>query len=339
MNRNLRTLDRPWFHWTMAGLCTLLVAGAYLDAWAHNHLRATLETFFTPWHALLYSSMAMTTAFLVLSAAWTGARPWEWGRALPDGYALSLAGCLAFGVGGVLDLAWHTVFGIERSFQALISPTHLVLMGSAALIVSGPLRWAWRHQRPRAGWPVVVSATLLLALLNFFGQFDHPFTSQWAAAPRPALPAALAEELGVLGVILQTALSMTVALLLVRRFKLPPGSLTVLLGVTALLVTFIRAFDPIFLVAVIGGVVGDVLLLALRPSAERPVRARVLAAVVPVVIYALYFAALSASDGIWWPVPLWTGSIVLAGVTGWLVGLVVFPARSTTPTAAREILA
>src|SRR5438093_5028192 len=106
MSRNLRKLDRPWFHRTMAALCTLIVAGAYLDAWAHNHLRGTLETFFTPWHALLYSSMAVTTAFLVLSAAWTGARPWEWGRALPDGYALSLAGCLAFGVGGVLDMAW-----------------------------------------------------------------------------------------------------------------------------------------------------------------------------------------------------------------------------------------
>ena len=126
----------------MVALCSLIVAGAYVDAWAHNHLAGALETFFTPWHALLYSSLALTTAFLVLCAAWTGSRPWEWRRALPDGYALSLAGCLAFGVGGVLDMAWHLVFGIERSFQALISPTHLILMESGALIVSGPLRAA-----------------------------------------------------------------------------------------------------------------------------------------------------------------------------------------------------
>src|SRR5947208_948215 len=141
MNPSSRTLDRPWFHWTMAGLCTLLVCGAYVDAWAHNHLSSTLETFFTPWHTLLYSSMAVLTAFLVVCAAWTGARPWEWGRALPTGYAPSLVGCLAFGLGGLLDLSWHLIFGIERSFQALISPTHLILMGSAALIVTGPLRW------------------------------------------------------------------------------------------------------------------------------------------------------------------------------------------------------
>jgi len=299
MDRNLRKLDRPWFHRTMAGLSALLVAGAYLDAWAHNHLGSTLETFFTPWHALLYSSMAMITAFLVLSAAWTDARPWEWRRALPDAYALSLAGCFAFGVGGVLNMAWHLVFGIERSFQALISPTHLVLMGSGALIVSGPLRAAWRRSGSQAGWLPVVSGTLLLAMLTFFGQFDHPFTSQWVAAPQPAVPPEMAEELGVLGVIFHTVVSMTVALLLIRRFKLPPGSLTVLFGATALAVTFIRAFDPIFLIGVTGGVAGDVLLVALRPSADRPLQARVLAVIVPVVVYALYFGALEMYDGIW----------------------------------------
>jgi hypothetical protein len=321
----------------MGGLCTLLVGGAYVDAWAHNHLGSTLETFFTPWHGLLYSSMAAITAFLVLSAAWTGARPWEWGRALPGGYALSLAGCFAFGVGGILDLTWHLIFGIERSFQALISPTHLILMGSSALIVSGPLRWAWRSQRRRAGWPVVVSATLLLAMLTFFGQFDHPFTSQWAAAPQPAVPTAMAEELGILGVIFHTALSMTVVLLLIRRFELPRGSLTVILGSTSLLVTFIHSFDPIFLMGVIGGFVGDVLLATLRPSAARPVRVRVLASVVPVVIYALYFRALFVSDGVWWPVHLWTGAIVLAGATGWLVSLVVIPARAAAPAVVEGL--
>lgn len=337
MNQKLRTLDRPWFHWTMAGLSTLLVAGAYIDAWAHNHLSSTLETFFTPWHALLYTSMAMLTAYLVFSAAWTGARPRDWGRALPDGYALSLVGCFAFGVGGVLDMAWHLIFGVERSFQALISPTHLILMGSGALIVSGPLRAAWRRPGSQAGWPAVISATLLLAMFAFFTQFDHPFTSQWAAAPPPAVPPEMAEELGILGVIVQTALSMTVVLFLIRRFKLPPGTLTVVLGLTSLLVTFIRAFDPIFVIAVIGGVVGDVLLLALRPSAQRPQQARILATVVPVVIYALYFRALFVADGVWWPIHLWAGAIALAGLTGWLVGLVVMPARSAAPVTVVEV--
>jgi hypothetical protein len=138
-------------------------------------------------------------------------------------------------------------------------------------------------------------------------------------------------------VIFHTALSMTVALFLIRRFRLPLGSLTVLLGVTSLLVTFIHAVDPIFLIGAIGGVVGDVLLLTLRPSALRPLRARVLAVVVPVVIYALYFGALFTHDGVWWPVHLWTGAIVLAGVTGWLVSLVVMPSRHAAAAVVEEV--
>ena len=111
----------PRFEWSMTALAGAVVTGAYVDVWAHNHLASTLETFFTPWHALLYGSFAATTAFLVLAAAWTGARPLDWGRALPDGYATSLLGCLLFGVAGLLDMTWHLRFGIERSFEALIS--------------------------------------------------------------------------------------------------------------------------------------------------------------------------------------------------------------------------
>ena len=82
--------------------------------------------------------------------------------------------------------------------------------------------------------------------------------------------------------------------------------------------------------------VGDVLLLTLRPSARRLQQARILTTVVPVVIYALYFRALFVADGVWWPVPLWTGAIALAGLTGWLVGLVVLPTRSCAVVAAAE---
>src|SRR5215472_1816202 len=93
--RLVRTLGAsPRFEWTMVALSAAVAAGAHLDSWAHGHVASTLETFFTPWHALLYASLAATTAFLVLSAAWTGARPRSWFSALPDGYALSLLGCI-----------------------------------------------------------------------------------------------------------------------------------------------------------------------------------------------------------------------------------------------------
>lgn len=313
------------FDWAMVGLSAAVAAGAHLDSWAHGHVAATLETFFTPWHALLYASIAATTGFLVVRAAWTGARPWDWGSALPDGYALSLLGCVLFGVAGVLDMTWHLTFGIERSFQALISPTHLMLMVSGGLIVSGPLRAAWRRPGRSIGWPAIASATLTLTLITFFGQFDHPFTSQWAALPHPSISNESAEELGILGLILHTGMLMAVILLLVRRFDLPAGSLTFLMGVNAVFVTMIKGADPVILIGVVGGVVADMLLLTLQPSASRSAQLRTFAFLVPAVLYALYFAALIRVDGVWWPVHLWAGAPLVAGLTGLLVSLLVVP--------------
>ena len=316
----------PRFEWAAVGLAAAVVAGAHVDSWAHGHIASTLETFFTPWHALLYGSFAATTAFLVLCAAWTGASPWAWPRALPDGYGLSLIGCLLFGIGGVLDMTWHLTFGIEVGFQALISPTHLILMASGFLIVSGPLRAAWRRRGRAIGWPAVASATLTLTMLTFFGQFDHPFTSQWSAMPWPtSVPAQPAEELGILGVIFQSALLMGIVLLLVRRFDLPPGSLTFLMGVNAVFVTLINGPDLIILVGVLGGVAADVAYALLRPSPSRLMRLRVFAFVVPAALYGLYFLGLIRADGVWWPVHLWAGAPVVAGLAGLLLSVLAVP--------------
>src|SRR5919204_4826761 len=48
----------------MAALCAWFQFGAYLDAWAHVH-RPDLETFFTPWHAVLYSGFLAVAAVTV----------------------------------------------------------------------------------------------------------------------------------------------------------------------------------------------------------------------------------------------------------------------------------
>lgn len=319
----------------MVGFGAAIAGGAHLDSWAHGHIAATLETFFTPWHALLYASLAATTAFLVVRAAWTGARPWHWARALPDGYSLALVGCVLFGVLGVLDMTWHLTFGIERSFQALISPTHLGLMFSAGLIVSGPLVAAWRRPGRRVGWSAVASATLTLSLLTFFFQFDSPYTSQWSAVPQPTdLPAESAEELGILGIIVYAASLMGVMLSLVRRFDLPLGSLTFLTGVNAAFVTMIHGADLIIVVGVFGGLVADALLVLLRPSPARLRQLRAFAFLVPALTFALYFFGLIRVDGVWWPVHLWAGAPLVAGLTGWVVSLVAVPPSTPAETAA-----
>jgi hypothetical protein len=167
----------------------------------------------------------------------------------------------------------------------------------------------------------------VLTALTFFTQFDHPFTSQWSILPEPgpSFDPRLAEQLGMLGVIVQAALLMGVVLLLVRRFTLPFGSLTLLMGVNATFVTLIHEADPIILIGVLGGLAADVLYALLRPSPARLGQVRLFAFLVPLVLYALYFAGLIQADGLWWPVHLWAGAPVIAGLAGWIVSLAVLP--------------
>jgi hypothetical protein len=319
--------------WVLTGLCAWVVGGAYLDVWAHSHLRL-LESFLTPWHAVLYSGMLATTAALLVVRRRQRAAgiPWE----PTSGYGLSLMGCALFVVSGAADAAWHTILGVETGLRGLISPPHILLTVSAGLVVSGPLRIAWRRDGERAPWPAVISAALVLSALTFLTQFDHPLSNLWAAGTAP--PAVLglpqdAMELGVLGVLVQGGLFVGLVLVLLSRFRLPPGSLTVILGINGFLVTAVDDPSAKALVAVVMGLAGDLLLLLLSPSTTRPWRLRVFAALWPATAFALYFLWVLATWGIWWPVHLWTGTVLMAGAAGWLLSHLLVPAGHA---AARE---
>src|SRR5439155_23436000 len=120
----------------------------------------------------------------------------------------------------------------EQSFSALTSPTHLILMAAAALIVSGGLRSSWARGGVRAGYAAVLSATMLVSTFAFWAQFDHPFTSQWAAGrSAPGAFSGVGEQLGILAIVLHTAFVSGVVLSMVRREQLPVVALTLRFGV------------------------------------------------------------------------------------------------------------
>lgn len=173
------------FEWLMGVLAIALISGLNLDIWAHAHGRVD-QSFFTPWHAVLYGSMALNGIVLGIVAARNVLyHRYPLRRSLPAGYGLSLIGVIVFAIGGGLDLLWHTLFGIEEDIQALLSPTHLLLAVSAALILTGPIRSAAirlrREQRP--SWathgPLVLSIAATLTLLGFFTQYAHPLYSEY----------------------------------------------------------------------------------------------------------------------------------------------------------------
>src|SRR2546427_10526047 len=94
------------FDWAMAILSTVLLGGLYLDLWAHAHGR-TDNTFFTPWHAVLYAAMAVVGIFLGAPALRARQRGAAWRQTPPPGYGLSRIGVGLFAGGGGADLIWH----------------------------------------------------------------------------------------------------------------------------------------------------------------------------------------------------------------------------------------
>ncbi|MBB5233218.1 hypothetical protein [Deinococcus budaensis] len=308
------------------GLTWWLTAGIFVDGWAHNRYGESLETFFTPWHALFYSGFLAAAAWVVW-LAWTGWRSGQRGpAALPEGYALAALGIPVFALGGLGDLTWHTVFGIEVGIEALLSPTHLLLFAGAACLASAPLVSAWRTPTPRAApagvaWPAVFAMTSLLSLVSFM----HMYLWGLLAAPQGL---GYVQTRGELGSILLTALILAApVLLLLRRFRLPFGAVTLMYGLNTGLMTLMLVPGewrvPALLLA--SGLVADALLLLLNPSPARPWALRAFAFLLPLVVWGPYLGGLTGLGLSNLSLELWLGVAVMAGLGGVALSALVVP--------------
>ncbi|GIG56641.1 hypothetical protein Lfu02_10130 [Longispora fulva] len=322
----------PLLDWAGAALAAWLVGGACIDAWAHWHI-PELESFFTPWHAILYSGMFVNILFVgvLFLRGRTAGGPLR--AAFPPGYGLTAVGCLVFLLAGQGDMAWHTFFGIERNTEALLSPTHLGLMVGATLVAAGPWRAARLRGDGRGDHPAALSAGLVLAMLWFFLQFDLPYTAHWAAGTVRGVDRAV--QLGVLGVLVATVTMVGVVLLFLRDLRPPPGLVTIVTGVPTLFVVgFSGQADPLVtdVAALTAAVLADVVLAA-GPR-------RLFAVAFPVMVWAAYFGGLAVTEGVAWSVHVWAGCVVVAGLIGWamsqLVPAAAPVARSVPLTDAPE---
>jgi hypothetical protein len=253
------------------------------------------------------------------------------------GAALGLA---VFGVGGLVDLAWHQIFGIEIAVDALVSPSHLPLGTGGLLILTSGLRA--NHVLSRAGaaspsaWslPAVLSLTLATALVAFFLLYVSPFpipppVETFVPTPE-GTPGHTQAELPViagLGAYLVSTILVTVPFLLMlrRRAGLPWGGMTLLVGIIAVLSVAVLDFPPVALAGALGATVGaavaDLGLDRLRRLADRRFMPSVLAAGVVVLVWSGQLTGLALADALRWPVSLWSGVVVLAGFAAAALGM------------------
>ncbi len=234
--------DNIRLDWVMALISCAIVFGLYIDGWAHNHGRVD-DSFFTPWHALLYGAVGLSGLVLILNHFRNVSQGFRWSRALPAGYALSLIGFFAFGAGGVVDMLWHEAFGFEEGIEALISPSHLFLALTGLLIMTGPIRALWRRDSD-GSWgnlaPAILCFICITSVFTFFNAFAPIGGDMIILTGARPEPHSLHDVAGITPFIIQSNILLGAALFMSRRWRLPFGAITLLYLVNSLLMTWYR---------------------------------------------------------------------------------------------------
>ena len=313
------------FEWLVVLSSLWIFTGLYLDGWAHNNIPEQIDSFFTPWHLVLYSGYAATTAILGAQYIINVRKGYSLVRALPSAYMTSLLGAVIFAIAGNLDFVWHWLFGFEENVEALVSPSHLSLAVGGVMMMSGPLRAAWQtpdSQRNTIPLSALLSLFIIIGVFTFFTQFSNAFShpQEFAGYP-PTWDTYFWDVTLISYILIPTMILMSAMIMVIFRWKLPFGSLTFLLAGNSTLM-FIMAWRyshegwPVLIAALIGGLFADVLLVTLKPSAQRARALRWFSFLVPALLFLAYFLSILLTQGMWWNSNMWLGMIFFSGILG-----------------------
>lgn len=328
------TLQRPAAQFVLVGFAVWTTFGLFLDGWAHSTQRP--DSFFTPWHGVLYTGFLGAAA----SVVWQS-RPVQSDRgyvkALLSGDRVSLAGLALFALGGLSDMVWHVLLGVEVNLAALLSPTHLLLMAGGIMAFSGPFRIAYRNPvaPPSLGVfaPALISLALVIGIARFFTMYASPF-GQTVVASLPSVetdihdfttmsPAAFAqlrEMWGVTTILFTTVLVLIPVLALVRRWHPPAGSLLVLFLALAAFEAAASELAqwPLALSLLAAGTAGELLVRRVGPVP--------LAVSLVLTLWGSYFVLVAVIHGLAWSPEVWGGVTVLSA--GLAAALAYVPERA-----------
>lgn len=322
------------YDWAMAIASLWLSGGIMIDAWYHFH--STVETFFEPAHALLYVGLL---ASYIITAAEILAH-----RRLPRGYGVTVAGLVVCLVGGLSDMVKHSLWGFEEGFNALLSPTHLLIGVGMLLIVAGPMRSALgRSSPPRAlltQLPLLFSAASMMEILHWGTQFV--FLSEAERMNAPISPAAMPQAtltlltlqydkqgIGLLAVIVQSILVSGFFLYLARRVRLARGAAAVLLLVGNAFIAAAHSnypgqFVAVIVASAIAGFAADP--FRLDPADQLTERWAFAAFTIPAAYWVVLLAILALTmGGIWWTPDVVSGSVLFAGLVGLFLNALTGP--------------
>jgi hypothetical protein len=321
---------------TVFAACT--VGGLLADAWAHSNIVDTIESFFTPWHGLLYGGFFATAIWTFwLGLRRRGAAPRRWRESWPAGYALGAMGAIGFLAGGLLDMIWHSIFGIEVNLEIAFSPSHLLLSFSGLFLLTSPVRswWATGEGGLRAA-----AGVLSLALGTVFGSILlTTFSAFRSAAPTLDYDHVrdsagdLAARLGIASYLI-TTLVLVVPLLLAHQRRPTRGTASALVAISSLFACAVLELPINLTVAAGGAIIGAVLTdLALRRldtvrGYDAALRLPIAGALFATLVWSGHLLGLHLADGLRWPAELVTGSVAFTAAIA--IALGILAQRSST---------
>jgi hypothetical protein len=323
--------------------------GGHIDLWYHAHLGFAIESFLTWPHALLYAGW-LASAFPAAVYLYESRALAERSRALPAGYPLVLIGAAIFGLGGGVDLAWHTAFGFEVGHEALVSPAHLILIFSSGIGCLG-LAWAAIDRLVRdadggamAQFGVALSLGIVLRVSLFAMLYSGPFSVDYASGGALAKTMfgfsgingwsdMTAQVAGTTGMTLYAVLVSLFIVVPLWRLRLRSGFILTILAWTAAIGLVVVPETAIYVPALLAGaLVGELIWAAMGRGSLGGRDGRVgywaIAFAVPVTqLYAYFVLMASIGGGIAWSTSLWAGAPLLAGAYALLAsGLAIPPA-------------
>jgi hypothetical protein len=318
--------------WVLLIASAWLVSGLQLDAYAHA-TTPQLETFWTPWHGVLYSGIAVSGLTLV----WL-MRPrlpmiptYRTLLALPNALRVPVAGMALLLVGGGVDTLWHNIFGIERGLEIFVSPSHEFIILGMALVAAGPaLMLATKPGRGLSGADGTLAciSVLLSALpLHIYSLHASALGIAYFGRPGGTIRIFSTDAQVLHGYLFSTVLLFLPILIMGRRWRLPFGVPALLVAVPAVLMHLMFLSDESWWLAltVTGAAAGAELVLRLAGRTVRwPSDARWFATglLAPLIVWGAVLVAATRTVGVGWNVHMVSGLLTLVSLTGGLTALV-----------------
>src|SRR4051812_40697358 len=162
------------------------ITAMFFDGRGHNN-KTGQESFFSIAHLFLYGGLTVVGLWIgVLVTRYqlaAGVDPRKTllpdPKAIPVGYGVAIIGLITLGIGGPVDLIWHSLYGFEVGVDAIYSPPHLALFFGGLLLCSTGIRSTWaKHDIAldfKGFLPVTISTMLFIGVSGFITMYLSAF--------------------------------------------------------------------------------------------------------------------------------------------------------------------